>query len=233
MSHAIEMAERIDRLRFPTDLSVHKDGRFLVAAVHDAARAPGKSVESRLWRFPLDAEATLLTSGPGHDGLPRCSPTDDRIAFASDRSMSGKMSPFILNGREERPIGDIPGTVEDLRWSDDGRYLIVHAADRGLDGGATNAATRLWWDEPDDPAVTNSVPRRRLFRVDTADGTTREIGPPDLSIYARLFFPLTRFNINQHGTLVETAAGFHSHVHDHTGGCRFDLCLQFHALDEH
>ena len=42
-----------------------------------------------------------------------------------------------------KPLGAIPGTIEDLRWTSDGAALVVLAADRGLDGGATNGAKRL------------------------------------------------------------------------------------------
>ena len=69
------------------------------------------------------------------------------------------MDLFILDGSMVKPLGDIPGTIEDLRWTGDAKALIVKAADRGLDGGATNAATRLWWGGDAEPAITNPAPR--------------------------------------------------------------------------
>ena len=72
--------------------------------------------------------------------LPRYSPVDGRLAFTSDRNTKGKADLFILDDGAVRPLGDIPGTVEDLRWTSDGAAIVVLAADRGLDGGATNGA---------------------------------------------------------------------------------------------
>ena len=72
--------------------------------------------------------------------------------------------------------GEIPGTVEDLRWTSDGAALIALAADRGLDAGATEGAMRLSWGDIEDPAVTDPAPgaapalsdrcRRRRHRRD-------------------------------------------------------------------
>ena len=47
--------------------------------------------------------------------LPRWSPKDGRLAFASDRTVKDKMDLFILDGSEVRPIGQITGTIEDVR----------------------------------------------------------------------------------------------------------------------
>ncbi|TJV02510.1 MAG: hypothetical protein E5Y18_27795, partial [Mesorhizobium sp.] len=69
---------------------------------------------------------------------------------------------------DARPLGEVPGTVEDFKWAKDGGFIVVLAADRGLNGGAINGATRLWWGEDEDPEVTVPGPaRRRLFRIDT------------------------------------------------------------------
>ncbi len=174
---------RLDQLRFPQHLSFERGGSAVVAAVGPATHEPNESVQSRIWRFSLDGSASQLTHGPNADDLPRCSPVDDRLAFTSDRLLKDKMALFILDGGQPRSLGDVPGTVEDLRWLADGTALIALAADRGLDGAATNGATRLWWDSPEDPAVTNQKPRRRLFKVAAADGATVEVGPAGYSIW--------------------------------------------------
>ena len=176
--------DRLHRLRFPSDLSFSRDGATIVAAVRPATHEPGLSPQSRIWRFPLGGDATQLTDGPGTDGLPRQSPADGTLAFASDRALSGKMSPFVRDDRGERPIGNVTGTVEDMRWTADGAALIVLAADRGLDGGATNGAQRLTWGEREDPAITSPKEAwRRLLRVGIADGSTTEVGPVGLSVW--------------------------------------------------
>ena len=171
-----------DRVLVLADLSFHRDGLSLTATVRPSTREADAAFTGRIWRFHLDGSSEQLTDGPNDDALPRNSPVDDRVAFVSDRAVKGKKSLFVLESGVARPLGDIPGTIEDLRWVDDGSAWIALAADRGLDGGATDAAMRLWWEEPDDPAVTNPAPRRRLFRV-AADGTTTEVGPVALSVW--------------------------------------------------
>lgn len=176
---------RLHQLRVPLDLSFTLDGTAVVAAVRPATHEPLQSPHSRVWRFSLDgAEAVQLTNGPGGDGLPHLSPVDDTLAFVSDRTSQRKMSLFLKDDLGERPIGDVVGTIEDMRWAPDGRSIIVLAADRGLDGGATNGAQPLTWGQPEDPEVTSPAnARRRLFRVSVDDGSTVEVGPSNFSVW--------------------------------------------------
>src|SRR5258706_8736769 len=180
--------DAIDRLKHPSDLSFRRDGKAIAATISPATREAKESYASRIWRFDLAGGSEQLTFGPASDALCRYSPLDERLAFASDRALPGKMSLFLLdhavNGAEPRPIGDIPGAIEDIRWSSDARSLIALAADRGLDAAATSGATRLAWGDEEDPAVTNPVDaRRRLYRIALDDGKTTEIGPSDFTVW--------------------------------------------------
>jgi len=179
--------EALDRLQHPSDLSFRRDGKALAATISPALCEAHQSTASRIWRFDLEGGSEQLTFGPGCDGLCRFSPSDDRLAFASDRALTGKMALYLLEGAPTsvpRPLGDIPGTIEDIRWSADARFLIVHAADRGLDAAATSGAVRLAWGHEQDPAITNPIDaRRRLYRVDAASGVTTEIGPKDVTVW--------------------------------------------------
>jgi len=176
--------DRLDRLKFPSDISFEKEGRAFAAAIRPATREPRESYASRIWRYGLDGSAIQITHGPNGDYTPHYSPVDGRLAFTSDRTVRGKADLFILDDNVVRPLGDIPGTIEDLRWTSDGRAIVVLAADRGLDGGATNGAKRLGWGDEEDPAVDNpKVARRRLFRIDTESGSTVEVGPADVSVW--------------------------------------------------
>ena len=65
-----------------------------------------------------------------------------------------------------------------------GVSLIVLAADRGLDGGATNGAVRIWWGGTEDPSRHQSHRRRRrLFQVDAKTGNTVEVGPSKFTVW--------------------------------------------------
>ena len=184
MDKLAEVLGRLDRVRFPSDVTFHHSGRAIAAAIHPASREAEQSYQSRIWRYDLDGTAVQLTDGPNGDYTPRYSPVDDRLAFASDRNVRDKADLFLLESGTIRTLGNIPGTIEDIRWTSDGTALIVLAADRGLDGGATNGAVRIWWGGTEDPAITNPTDaRRRLFKVSTSDGTTIEVGPRDATVW--------------------------------------------------
>jgi dipeptidyl aminopeptidase/acylaminoacyl peptidase len=176
--------DRLDRLSFLSDLTFDRKGDAVAAALRPATRESNESYQSRIWRYSLDGSGAEITHGPNGDYSPRYSPVDERLAFTSDRTTKGKADLFILEDGAVRPLGDIPGTIEDLRWTDDGTALFVLAADRGLDGGATNGAKRLVWGNPEDPLVDNPKgARRRIFKVDAKSGATLEVGPADLSVW--------------------------------------------------
>jgi len=184
MDKLAEVVGRLDRVQFPSDITFDRGGKALAAAIRPSGRAAEQSYQSRIWRYELDGAATHLTHGPNGDYSPRYSPVDDRLAFASDRTVRGKADLFILDSGVVNPLGRIPGTVEDIRWTSDGKALIVLAADRGLDGGATNGAVRIWWGRTEDPAITNPIDaRRRLFKVSASDGATVEVGPRDATVW--------------------------------------------------
>ena len=171
-------------LRFASDLSFNKNGDAVFASIRNTSSVAGVPNPSRIWRFDA-AGVQQLTDGPHTAVLVRPSPCDERLAFASDRDCAGKFALFLLDtSGEVKGIGQVPGTIEDLRWSADGSSIVVLAADRGLNGGATRAAARIWWGDAQEPEVTpGDVLRRRLFRITLACGTTEEVGPREHSVW--------------------------------------------------
>jgi dipeptidyl aminopeptidase/acylaminoacyl peptidase len=187
MTGLIACLDALERIKHPSDLTLRRDGKAIAATISPATREANQSYAGRLWRFDLAGGSEQLTFGPGCDALGRYSPADDRLAFASDRGLPGKMALYLLEGPATsvpRPLGDIPGTIEDIRWSSDARSLIVLAADRGLDAAATSGAKRLAWGNNEDPALTSPLDaRRRLYRLTVANGKAVEIGPADLTVW--------------------------------------------------
>ena len=181
-----DTVEALQRLRRPFDLSFRHGGDALAVALLPASREIGKSFESRIWQVTTEGEASQLTFGPGCDAVPRFSPVDGRLAFASDRVTTGRMSLFLLGqDGEASPLGEVPGSLEEALWTSDGSALIVLSADRGLDCAAIDGAVRLWWgDEPDPDVVRPDAARRRLFRIAADDGAAVEVGPEDLTVWA-------------------------------------------------
>ena len=171
MTGLIACLDALERIKHPSDLTFRRDGKALAATISPATREAGQSHASRIWRFDLAGGSGQLTFGPGCDALGRYSPLDDRLVFASDRDLPGKMALYLLEGTPTsvpRPLGDIPGTIEDIRWGSDARFLIVLAADRGLDAAATSGAKRLAWGKEEDPAVTNPIDARKFGVIPAA-----------------------------------------------------------------
>lgn len=181
----------LDRLRSISNLSFTRSGDALLATLSPSSTPKGEAGSSRIWRFGTDGTAMQLTQGPNSDAAAKAAPHDDSIAFISDRRLRGKMELHILTGiGDARPVDGIPGSVEDFHWSGDGRSIVVLAADRGLNGGATNGATRLWWGEDQDPEVnTPGTALRRLFKVDVASGKAEEVGPKALTVWEFCLMP--------------------------------------------
>ena len=168
-----------------SDLSVSFDGRRAAVVVEPAYQERGESVASRVWVASGAQQPAQVTDGPGSDRLPRWSPTDDGLAFASDRDHRGRKSLFLLRAGQSvaQPLGAIDGFVEDIAWAPDGGSLFVLAADAGLDAAAVDSAVKLQEAEPDPKVERQSVARRRLVHVDTTTGATEEVGPSGLSIW--------------------------------------------------
>lgn len=176
----------LDRVRYPVDISVNHRGDALAVATFPAHYDAGSSFESRIWGVSLDGRAEQLTAGPRTEMLPRWSPTDDRLAFAAERPLAGRMSLFILRpGEDPSQLGEIDGSIQDAAWTGNGESLLVLAVDEGGFGAATDGAVRLAWSEkPPDPDVFRPDRGwRRLFRVDADTGATHEVGPEGVSIW--------------------------------------------------
>lgn len=176
----------LDRVQHPVDLSVSHDGESLAVGVYPAHRQTGSSFEARIWRVSLAGGVEQLTFGPGTDTMPRWSPTGDRLAFASDRLLSGRMSLFLQPpGGVPSPLGNIEGSVQHAAWAADGRSLLVLAVDEGGFGAATDGAVRLTWSDPSpDPYVESGAQGwRRLLRVDADTGATTEVGPDSITVW--------------------------------------------------
>ena len=183
---AERMLAALDRVRYPTDLSFDHRGRSLAVAVFPAHRDAGTSFESRIWRVSLDGDVQQLTFGPRSDAMPRWSPLEDRLAFASEQPLEGRMSLFELRpGSSPVQLGRIEGSVQDAAWSKDGRFVVVLAVDEGGFGAATDGAVRLSWSDPrPDPEVFRPDQGwRRLLLVDGQTGATKEVGPEGVTVW--------------------------------------------------
>jgi dipeptidyl aminopeptidase/acylaminoacyl peptidase len=181
-------SEELLRLVHPQDPVVSRDGSLIAFTVNPSSTEKGKGVAGRLWIGSPPDQPRQATRGPGSDSLPVFSPVDDRLAFASDREHPGQLSLQLLEPQqgEAAPMGEVPGTVEQIRWTRDGSALVVLAADLGADAASTNGAVKLLTEgfpEPDPLVVRPRQTWRRLYRVDASTGETREVGTPDVNVW--------------------------------------------------
>ena len=175
--------ERFLELRRPVELELSPDGGRVAFTVSPVAKEKGKGLETRLWLGDVDGEPAPVGEAGATDGLPRFAPDGTQLAFASDSGHTGRMS-LRLHGRGQ--LGSITGSVEDLRWSPDGRSLLVLAADLGSDRAGAQMATKIVeaGAEEDDPKVFRPAQYwRRLFLVDVESGETREVTPDGVNVF--------------------------------------------------
>ena len=112
-----------------TELDAAPDGAAVACTVRSVDREQDDYV-SCIWSIAPDGSSPprQLTRGPGLDQSPRWSPQGDRLAFLSDRGGSQQVHLLPSSGGEAAPLGQLPGAVSDLRWTPDGRALVVTAA---------------------------------------------------------------------------------------------------------
>ena len=162
----------------PGDVALSPDGARIAFAVSASFREQGKPIETRLWVGDVGGELEQREAG----SLPRFSPDGSRLAFASDRGHEGRLSLRV----DDRELGEIPGSVEDIHWSPDGARLLVLAADLGADRAGADSATKIEeaGAEAQDPKVFRPAKFwRRLWLVDAATGDTRDVTPESVNVF--------------------------------------------------
>src|SRR4029077_20934701 len=83
----------------------------------------------------VSGDVRVLTCGPRIDRLPRYSPDGRQAAFLSDRHRAGDFQLYLLDPQSgaARPAAHVDGWVEYLRWSPDGRRILLGVAGHGAD----------------------------------------------------------------------------------------------------
>ncbi len=161
----------------PADPVQSPDGRWIAFSVAAGFSTPGRGPQRRLWLVEPGGDAAPLTDSAVAAALPRWAPDGSILAFASSDGDRGRMALRLLDpvDRDPRPLGEVPGSVQDIRWAGSGEALLVLAAG-DPSAGADN-----------DPHVRRSAdplgPWRRLYRVELATGVTAEVGPEGLTVW--------------------------------------------------
>jgi dipeptidyl aminopeptidase/acylaminoacyl peptidase len=180
------ICERLLDLLHPSQPAFSPDGARVAFTVHEAFSRPDEGVSSRIWIARADGSgARQATRGPRADTAPRWSPDGRTLAFLSDRDHGGRAGVYLLDdgAGEARPVGDLAGSAEDVRFSPDGSRLLVLAADPGSDRAGADSATRIDAGAGD-PRVTRPAEHwRRLYTIDPATGDAARVGPDGLNVW--------------------------------------------------
>jgi dipeptidyl aminopeptidase/acylaminoacyl peptidase len=179
--------EQFLELRRVTEVVVSADGKRIAFSVAAVCAEKGSRPATSIWTGDVGGEAEQATRGSGVDSMPRWGP-DGALAFASDRGHPGRLAVQVLRPGpgEALPLGDIPGSVEDIAWSPEGTRLLVLAADMGADRAGIEAATKIAEQdgEEDDPKVTRPFQAwRRLYLVDSETGETTVASPEGVNVF--------------------------------------------------
>jgi Tol biopolymer transport system component len=125
-------AEALLAVRTPMEIEFSPSGSRFAFTLHAVVSEYGVTQPSDLWIAEGDADPVRLTDGPCADTHPLWSPDGSRLACISDRVLAGHHLPYtMVPGEEPVLAASFPGSAEQLVWSQDGRRLLVLAADPG------------------------------------------------------------------------------------------------------
>lgn len=121
-------AEDLYNITLISGVRISPDGQYVVYAVHRVDQKTEKKY-ANLWVAAADGSTPprQFTYGDQNDVTPRWSPDGQQIAFLSNRGDKEKPPQVYLisfGGGEARALTDIPGSIQSLCWSPDGKHLV-------------------------------------------------------------------------------------------------------------
>lgn len=134
-----------------------------------------------------------VSSGSGSSRQPRFSPDGRTLAFVSDRTEADRFQPYLLHVDvlgEAQPAGEVPGTVEYLSWSPDGRRLLLAVAGPGADLAGGQGSGTTYTPDPELPAwmplVNEGVSEnawRSIWVFELSSRDVTRISPAHLNVW--------------------------------------------------
>ncbi len=176
-----------DRVTDAADIAVRPDG-MVAAFTGSIYRSLDRPSVTRICAVTLESgELHVQSSATGSDRLPRWSPDGKRLAFLSDRREAGNFQLYLTDGAattEPLAAPEVDGIVEYLQWSPDGRSILLGVAGFGADFAGCQGGHKTLGRDGELPAWTPLLESgaeenlwRRLFVLDTVQGTARRISP--------------------------------------------------------
>jgi dipeptidyl aminopeptidase/acylaminoacyl peptidase len=147
------------RLSDAAELDVSVDGRHAVFS-GTVVDSPEGSPQTRIWHIELETgDHSALSSGPHSDRSAKFSPDGSRVAFLTDRLRPGdyQLGLLDLSNGKEFSAPRVPGWVEYLQWSTDGRQILLGVAGHGADVAGAQGAVASQADRGALPAWIPTV----------------------------------------------------------------------------
>ena len=108
------------------DVQISPDGAWVAYSVA-APNVSANTVDSNLWIASTGNAGVRQLTRTGKDRSPRISPDGKRLAFLSRRDGKSQAYVMPLDGGEALQVSTLSADVDTLRWSPDGKTLVLTA----------------------------------------------------------------------------------------------------------
>jgi len=110
-----------------SDVQISPDGAWVAYSVA-TPNVPTNAVDSNLWIASTGTADVRQLTRTGKDRSPRISPDGKRLAFLSRRDGKSQAYVMRLDGGEALQVSTLSADVDTLRWSPDGKTLVLTAS---------------------------------------------------------------------------------------------------------
>ena len=108
------------------DVQISADGAWVAYSVTTLSVA-GNSADTHLWMASTQRDDVRQLTRTGKDRSARFSPDGKRLAFLSRRDGRSQVYVMPLDGGEATVVSSMASDVDTLRWSPDGKHLVLTA----------------------------------------------------------------------------------------------------------
>ncbi|MFW6075767.1 MAG: S9 family peptidase [Chloroflexota bacterium] len=174
----------------PVDAQINPAGDRIAYVVAPVSKDVSKDEEhgiSTIWMVGASqGEQRQFTGGQWEDTNPRWSPDGKQIAFFSDRAKRGKKSVYVMpsDGGEAIRLFDQEGSMRDLQWSPNGKYISILFTD------PESEEERKRKEEKDDVNVWDRDRKwQRLWIIDLESREATAVSPEALQVWGYCWSP--------------------------------------------
>jgi dipeptidyl aminopeptidase/acylaminoacyl peptidase len=178
------------------DLTCSPDGDLVAFTGTSVSALEGTPTKSVCLLDLANRQVRRIAEGGGHSLCPSWAPGGGRLAFLSDRDLSGAFHPYVVELSDPDNPTSFPMTgltAESIEWLRDGDHVVVLAAEAGAEqpavtgAGASVGLGGRGTGESWQPSVRRSGKHpegwRRLFCVRLVDGDVSPISGESINVW--------------------------------------------------